>query len=1169
MSGDVTVEQLELELTSNADGTVSSLDALASTLNKIRGSVKGGLGLTSAAKQLKLASEAAKGFDLQSVTNLRGFAEAIEVIANAPKVKLQNSLPSQLTNIGGAVKSLSGIDFSPLTELYASLGMLADIKDISVGSALNQLKRVPEVAAALKNVDLSGFKEQISGVAEAVAPLSVLDKNKLTSYITQLGKIPDIVKNLDDEKLDDFKTKIQQVAEALRPLGTEMEKVSNGFSAFPTRIQRLIQSTDRIPSSNTRAAKSYTELYHQIKLSLGIVKTASSTIAGLTKQENEYIENINLFNASMRQYTDEAQEYAEKVGEIMGIDPGEWMRNQGIFMTLLTGFGVASDRAYVMSGQLTQLGYDLSSFFNISFAESMQKLQSGISGELEPLRRLGYDLSQAKLQSIAMSLGIDKNVASMNQAEKAQLRYYAILTQVTTAQGDMARTLESPTNQIRIFQSQLAQAGRAIGSIFIPALNTILPIGIAVAKIIRIIANEIAALAGFELPEVDYSGITDYSGSLAEDMDSAAESAKELKRTILGIDEINRMNGDNGTGSSNLSGLGDIDFKLPTYDFLEDAVESRVQQIVNDMREWLGITGEIDSWAELFDTRLGKILSAVGLIGAGFLTWKLGKGLVSGVQWLTQTLTGNLVLTVTGLTIEAVGAYDMGKNGAELKNILEAAIGAAVGTTGLTLMGFKLGGTAGGLIGLTLGLGITLVTGIIAYEKGKEAAGEERFWNSEFGKYLAEVKKKIEGSSELSLEIKTKTTLRYQELREIDTAAESYKKFADQLYALIDLENKTPEDLVKIKSLIQILNDSGSLGEIELKYDEVADQISKAKDEVYNLIDAWKEQARAEAVLESLKESYKDLFDQQANLKMLEEQGSEFDRQLKSLYEQAGISMEEWSNAKEAFELASDAIGGKAGYWYQKLIGHNNELIAKYEETKQELDRCTQANRDYESQIEHLRDEVIPSNNNALNTARDTLKDLETQIDYLADTTGETAAIMETEFGKLPSAAKSAADGIQIAFSPLFGILDDLIAKNRELRSGMSEQFTNTYPGMLNSGGGSGRRTVGITVPMYASGGTPTTGQLFIAREQGAELVGNIGGKTAVMNNDQIVRSVSIGVRDANAEQNALLREQNALLRQIAAKDPAVSAVISTSDIVAGLERKNRREGRTVVAVNK
>ena len=106
--------------------------------------------------------------------------------------------------------------------------------------------------------------------------------------------------------------------------------------------------------------------------------------------------------------------------DIMGIDPAEWMKNQGVFNTIITGFGVAGDKAAYMSKNLTQLAYDLSSFYNISFAESMQKVQSGIAGELEPLRRLGYDLSVARLEQERLNLGIDKSVSSMTQAEKSQ-----------------------------------------------------------------------------------------------------------------------------------------------------------------------------------------------------------------------------------------------------------------------------------------------------------------------------------------------------------------------------------------------------------------------------------------------------------------------------------------------------------------------------------------------------------------------------------------------------------------------------------------------------------------------------------------------------------------------------------------------------------------------------
>ena len=133
----------------------------------------------------------------------------------------------------------------------------------------------------------------------------------------------------------------------------------------------------------------------------------------------------------------------------------------------------------------------------------MLKIQSGISGELEPLRRLGYDLSVARLQQEALNLGIEKSVMNMTQAEKSQLRYYAIMTQVTVAQGDMARTLNAPANQLRILQAQVTQCARALGNIFIPVLNAVLPYAIALAKVLRMVASAIASFFGFTLPEVD------------------------------------------------------------------------------------------------------------------------------------------------------------------------------------------------------------------------------------------------------------------------------------------------------------------------------------------------------------------------------------------------------------------------------------------------------------------------------------------------------------------------------------------------------------------------------------------------------------------------------------------------------------------------------------------
>ena len=359
-----------------------------------------------------------------------------------------------------------------------------------------------------------------------------------------------------------------------------------GLGAVSDKMGEVADKMNKIKSINLGLSAANTKTAKSFKLLAGAFsfKAITSAVSSWISKSNNYVEDLNLFTASMGEYASAAKEYAETISDVMGIDPSTWMRNQGVFMTLATGFGVAGDRAATMSKQLTQLGYDISSFFNVSVEDAMQRLQSGIAGELEPLRRLGYDLSKAKLEAIALSLGIDKTFDAMTQAEKAQLRYYAIMTQVTTAQGDMSRTLKAPANQLRIFKAQLEQAARALGNVFIPMLNAVLPYAIAVVKVIRDIATELASLAGFELPEVDYSGVSTVVGDVSSDLDEATESAKKLKKTLLGIDELNVL-ADTDTGSTDSSSVTDgFDFELPTYDFM-GAITENVDEIYKKIKK--------------------------------------------------------------------------------------------------------------------------------------------------------------------------------------------------------------------------------------------------------------------------------------------------------------------------------------------------------------------------------------------------------------------------------------------------------------------------------------------------------------------------------------------------------------------------------------------------------
>lgn len=634
MADNVEIQGLEFQIVNDSTQAVTGLQNLINTLNRLKTATNGGAtGLSKTAQGIRELSNSLKGLNSgdasQKITRLTNALTALSQVGN---VKISSSIANQLTAINTALAGLKWTDGDKLTSL-----------------------------------------------ANGLRPLSELGKANMTTFINQLSKLPKVIEDLEAADIDKFTQQMTALAAAMKPFADEMQKVSNGFSAFPSKIQKLITSTEKYNASARKATSTTGKFTSGLK-ALNVAAVAITFrkighfIAQAVTESNKYQEDLNLFTVALGQYADEAKEYAEYVSDIMGIDPAQWLRNQGIFNTLLTGFGDTAERAQLMSRNLTQLGYDLSSYANIPIEDAMQKLQSGISGELEPLRRLGYDLSQAKLQQTALNLGIKESVANMTQAEKAELRYYAIMTQVTTAQGDMARTLEAPANQLRILQAQLTQAARAIGNIFIPALNAILPYAIAVVQVIREIANALANLAGFKLTEVDYSGVNSAAvgaGSLADNLDDAAGAAKKLKQYTAGFDELNVFAPNTGSGSgAGAGGAGGFDFDLPTYDFLGDAVQTRIGEIKKMIEDTLA---EITTIVSGFMLAVGAILVVTGVnipLGVGLMAaGAVGLAATVGLNWtaMSSELASTLALItgVVGGFLLALGAI-MAFSGANL-----------------------------------------------------------------------------------------------------------------------------------------------------------------------------------------------------------------------------------------------------------------------------------------------------------------------------------------------------------------------------------------------------------------------------------------------------------------------------------------------------------------------
>lgn len=634
MADNVEIQGLEFQIVNDSTQAVAGLQNLINTLNRLKTATNGGAtGLSKTAQGIRELSNSLKGLNSgdasQKITRLTNALTALSQVGN---VKISSSIANQLTAINTALAGLKWTDGDKLTSL-----------------------------------------------ANGLRPLSELGKANMTTFINQLSKLPKVIEDLEAADIDKFTQQMTALAAAMKPFADEMQKVSNGFSAFPSKIQKLITSTEKYNASARKATSTTGQFTSGLK-ALNVAAVAITFrkighfIAQAVTESNKYQEDLNLFTVALGQYAAEAQNYAEKVSDVMGIDPAQWLRNQGVFNTLLTGFGDTAERAQLMSQNLTQLGYDISSFFNISIEDAMQKLQSGISGELEPLRRLGYDLSQARLEQTALNLGIKENVANMTQAEKAELRYYAIMTQVTTAQGDMARTLEAPANQLRILQAQLTQTARAIGNIFIPALNAILPYAIAVVQVIREIANALANLAGFKLTEVDYSGVNSAAvgaGSLADNLDDAAGAAKKLKQYTAGFDELNVFAPNTGSGSgAGAGGAGGFDFDLPTYDFLGDAVQTRIGEIKKMIEDTLA---EITTIVSGFMLAVGAILVVTGVnipLGVGLMAaGAVGLAATVGLNWtaMSSELASTLALItgVVGGFLLALGAI-MAFSGANL-----------------------------------------------------------------------------------------------------------------------------------------------------------------------------------------------------------------------------------------------------------------------------------------------------------------------------------------------------------------------------------------------------------------------------------------------------------------------------------------------------------------------
>lgn len=448
--------------------------------------------------------------------------------------------------------------------------------------------------------------------------------------------------------------KVDKLIDSLGRLGTALDKLKS--KSVSVNIKQTGEASNKAAGSVDKLSSSFLNQAIRITALVAAYRKLSGVVSDSIANSATYIKSLNMFTVSMGEYADIATKYGQTVSDALGIDIAGWQKTQGVFQTLITGFGVTGDKAAYMSQNLTQLTYDIASFYGITNEEAANKVKSALSGRLEPIRKLGYDLSQSKLVDIAKNpanygkqtfsinketgaieantRAIDDNtkhkIVNFNQTtqqDKVQLRYIALMSEVTQVQGNYARALNDPANQLSVFRQQVDQTSRAFGNMFIPSLNKVLPYLSAFAQLATQAFQSLANLFGFELP--DLKDRTDISKNMKPYNDivkatgKGAKNAKKMKDYMLGIDELNVFNPNTGAGGAGGAGGGENsnlkNLKLPGYDFLSKAVENsikkareNIQKFFDDLKKNPFLLNDIFKWG-------------AGELGSGFWEAVLGK----------------------------------------------------------------------------------------------------------------------------------------------------------------------------------------------------------------------------------------------------------------------------------------------------------------------------------------------------------------------------------------------------------------------------------------------------------------------------------------------------------------------------------------------------------------
>lgn len=1123
-----------------------------------------------------------------------------------------NSLSTGVSRLAGAMTAMRGIDTRTFSAVARNVSKLGSINSKQINAAAGSMR---QISNAVKG--LSGMSASVKGLTDLASAIKQLGYQSSTKAIENIPKLATAMRQLMSElsKAPSVSRNIIDMTNALAKLsrtggaaGTAARSITSSFSGFSSGASAVTKKSFSLASAIGKVYATYWALFRGFRLLGDAIDISSS----LTEVEN-------VVRQTFGQYENLINNFAKTSIEKFGMSELSAKQFASRFQAMGTALDIPQGKMADMSIRLTELTGDMASFYDVSQEDVAKSLQSVFSGTTAPMRRYGIDLTQATLKEWALKQGLDADVSSMSQAEKAMLRYQYVLAHTTNITEDFKRTQDSWHNQVTLLRENFKALGAVVGSglinafkPFLHVLNTVLQKVISFAEMVT---NALGSIFGWRYEAskgAGISGLADDIGSASDGMDDLSDAAgsagkntggiaknakkakKEIQQATRAFDElkvISKQSKDKGSGSGNKgsgsgsgagggAGAGDTGKLVKTDTIYKDfvsnikdleglGVEIR-KSLVNAVGgiEWDKIyakasgfgTGLADFLNGLFseDKKGNSVFTATADVIAGALNtaifaskgftdkfkfktfgknvahgfnrffkkfkwkqcaeaingwvdgfWKFVRGFFDDLSWKDifnglKTFLTNLSPTTIATIIGARAFSRLGKNFYKLiksaiTKDLDKKLSKAI-TKKLSLV--KLGG----------GIAGTLATGFVIAATITVAVQ----FSKDFKEWIDNIKKYGWNGGR-------KKTAR-------DNPANPYDKNSNYSKNLQDISSKISDwwgsvrDKARQNSNLNSANPYNS----NSKYSGKTEKIKNAANPYdTNSVKSHKTlefqakiKTKASELWTKLKSDWDKIKNKYADFKArVKNNAKEWWENTKKYWSEKVGKVKEFTtdvknSAKEWWENTKKYWSQKVGQVKKFTTAVKNDASKWWENTKKYWSEKVGKVKEFTTGVKNKASEWWSNVKKwwESTTAGKEVKKFTVNVKKAGGTWWKDVSNEWKE--KVINAGRTLKIGISFATNAL-----------KNLWSSVSTFFSGKTVNVKTKGSTTKKADGGVfsggswkPIKKYAVGGLPNMGQMFVAREAGPELVGNLGGHTAVMNNDQIVSSVSAGVAQAVKE---------------------------------------------------